>query len=177
MGKFAKPPFWNCDDLSAAVFAPPITEQFGLPYLFGSGELSENSNTGPETNLGADCANFVVYALRRQGQRVPWSDPKRLRDHLDLIARSAATGHSKNKRGGFAAWHNRASGYACCGNNGGPAACRHSRSKRPCRTPASAAPRKSSRSVNSCKIAGKIASICFACRRKSQRRRLSLAAT
>jgi hypothetical protein len=76
-------------------FRAAVTEQFGLPYLFGSGELSENSNTGPETNLGADCANFVVYALRRQGQRVPWSDPKRLRDHLDLVARSAAPDTAK----------------------------------------------------------------------------------
>jgi hypothetical protein len=73
-------------------FRAAVTEQFGLPYLFGSGELSEASNTGPETNLGADCANFVVYALRRQGQRIPWSDPKRLRQHLDLIARSATPG-------------------------------------------------------------------------------------
>src|SRR5262249_869515 len=67
-------------------------EQFGLPYLFGSGELSEFSDTGPETNLGADCANFVVYALRRQGQHIPWSDPKQLRQHLDFMARSATPG-------------------------------------------------------------------------------------
>jgi poly-gamma-glutamate synthesis protein (capsule biosynthesis protein) len=71
-------------------FRAAISEQFGLPYLFGSGELTQDLDTGPETNLGADCANFVVYALRRQGQRVPWSDPKQLRDHLDLIVRSAA---------------------------------------------------------------------------------------
>jgi poly-gamma-glutamate synthesis protein (capsule biosynthesis protein) len=73
-------------------FRAAVTEQFGLPYLFGSGELSEASNTGPETNLGADCANFVVYALRRQGQRIPWSDPKRLRQHLELIGRSVTAG-------------------------------------------------------------------------------------
>jgi hypothetical protein len=57
--------------------------------------LSENSDTGPETNLGADCANFVVYALRRHGHRIPWSDPKQLRDDLDLVARSAAPGTAK----------------------------------------------------------------------------------
>src|SRR5439155_1350688 len=45
--------------------------------------------------LGDDCANFVVYALRRQGQRVPWSDPKRLREYLDLVARSAPPGAAK----------------------------------------------------------------------------------
>jgi len=54
--------------------------------------LSEGFDTGAETNLGADCANFVVYALRRQGERVPWSDPKQLRGHLDLVAQSAAPG-------------------------------------------------------------------------------------
>ncbi|HXQ01824.1 MAG TPA: CapA family protein, partial [Candidatus Udaeobacter sp.] len=71
------------------------TKQFGLPYLFGSGELSENSDTGPETNLGGDCANFVVYALRRQGQRVPWSDPKRLREDLDLVTQSGTPGTAR----------------------------------------------------------------------------------
>jgi poly-gamma-glutamate synthesis protein (capsule biosynthesis protein) len=76
-------------------FRAAITEQFGLPYLFGSGELSEDLDTGPETNLGADCANFVVYALRRQGQRVPWSDPKRLREHLDPLARCVTPGTAK----------------------------------------------------------------------------------
>lgn len=76
-------------------FRAAISEQFGLPYLFGSGELSKDSDTGPEINLGADCANFVVYALRRQGQRVPWSDPKQLREHLDLVARSATSGTAK----------------------------------------------------------------------------------
>jgi poly-gamma-glutamate synthesis protein (capsule biosynthesis protein) len=73
-------------------FRAAVTEQFGLPYLFGSGELSEASDTGPETNLGADCSNFVVYALRRQGQRIPWSNPKQLREHLDFIARLATPG-------------------------------------------------------------------------------------
>src|SRR5947207_15528965 len=72
-------------------FRAAITEQFGLPYLFGSGELSEDFDTGAETNLGADCANFVVYALRRDGRRVPWSDPKRLRGYLDSLPRSVTS--------------------------------------------------------------------------------------
>jgi poly-gamma-glutamate capsule biosynthesis protein CapA/YwtB (metallophosphatase superfamily) len=76
-------------------FRAAITEQFGLPYLFGSGELSDDSDTGPETDLGADCANFVIYALRRNGRRIPWSDPKRLRENLDLIAQSATLGGAK----------------------------------------------------------------------------------
>jgi hypothetical protein len=73
-------------------FRAALTEQFGLPYLFGSGQLSEASETGPETRLGADCANFIVYALRRQGQRIPWSDPKQLRQRLDPVARDIRPG-------------------------------------------------------------------------------------
>jgi hypothetical protein len=91
-GKIRETPVLELRRFIASGFRAAISEQFGLPYLFGSGELSENSDTGPETNLGADCANFVVYALRRQGQRIPWSDPKRLRQHLELIGRSATPG-------------------------------------------------------------------------------------
>jgi hypothetical protein len=94
-GKIRETPVLELRRFLGSGFRAAVTEQFGLPYLFGSGGLSENSTTGPETNLGADCANFVVYALRRQGQRVPWSDPKRLRDHLDLVVRSAAPGTAK----------------------------------------------------------------------------------
>jgi cell wall-associated NlpC family hydrolase len=88
-GKIRETPVMELRRFIGSGFRAAVTEQFGLPYLFGSGELSEASDTGPETNLGADCANFVVYALRRQGQRIPWSDPKRLREHLNFIARSA----------------------------------------------------------------------------------------
>ncbi|PYK10758.1 MAG: hypothetical protein DME65_08940 [Verrucomicrobia bacterium] len=94
-GKIRETPILELRRFTGSGFRAAISEQFGLPYLFGSGELSENSNTGPETNLGADCANFVIYALRRQGQRIPWSDPKRLRDNLDLVAQSAAPGTAR----------------------------------------------------------------------------------
>jgi hypothetical protein len=94
-GKIRETPVLELRRFIRSGFRAAISEQFGLPYLFGSGELSENSDTGPETNLGADCANFVVYALRRQGQRVPWSDPKRLHDYLNLVAQSSAPGTAK----------------------------------------------------------------------------------
>lgn len=94
-GKIRETPVLELRRVFGHGFRASITEQFGLPYLFGIGELSENSNTGPETHLGADCANFVVYALRRQGWRVPWSDPKRLRHQLELAARSARPGTAK----------------------------------------------------------------------------------
>jgi poly-gamma-glutamate capsule biosynthesis protein CapA/YwtB (metallophosphatase superfamily) len=73
-------------------FRAAITEQFGLPYLFGSGELNDGTNTGPETGFGADCANFVVYALRRQGSPVPWSNPKQLRKYLEPVAENIRAG-------------------------------------------------------------------------------------
>jgi hypothetical protein len=68
-------------------FRAALLEQFGLPYLFGSGGLRDGPSTGPETGWGADCANFLIYALRRSGHRVPWSDPKQLRRHLELVAK------------------------------------------------------------------------------------------
>lgn len=91
-GKVRETPVMELRRFIGSGFRAAVTQQFGLPYLFGSGELSAASDTGPETNLGADCANFVVYALRRQGQRIPWSDPKRLRQQLDFVARSATPG-------------------------------------------------------------------------------------
>jgi hypothetical protein len=76
-------------------FRAAITEQFGLPYLFGSGELIDGDNTGPETGFGADCANFVVYALRRQGRVVPWSNPKQLRKYLEPLAQNIRPGEAR----------------------------------------------------------------------------------
>ena len=76
-------------------FRAALTEQFRLPYLFGSGELRAGDETGPETGFGADCANFVVYALRRQGYPVPWSNPKQLKKSLEPVAQSVRPGQTK----------------------------------------------------------------------------------
>jgi hypothetical protein len=73
-------------------FRAAVTEQFGLPYLFGSGELRAGGETGPETGFGADCANFVVYALRRQGYPAAWSNPKQLQKYLEPVARNVRPG-------------------------------------------------------------------------------------
>jgi hypothetical protein len=77
---------------SGAGFRAALTEQFRLPYLFGSGELRAGDETGPETGFGADCANFVVYALRRQGCAVPWSNPKQLKKYLEPVAQNVRPG-------------------------------------------------------------------------------------
>jgi hypothetical protein len=76
-------------------FHAAIMEQFGLPYLFGSGELRDRTSTGPETGWGADCANFVVYALRRQGGQIPWSNPRQLRRYLEPVMLKAGAGEAK----------------------------------------------------------------------------------
>ncbi len=75
-------------------FRAALMEQFGLPYLFGSGQLRAGGETGPETGFGADCANFVVYALRRQGYAVPWSNPKQLKKYLKPVAENVRPGES-----------------------------------------------------------------------------------
>jgi hypothetical protein len=84
-------------------FRAALTEQFRLPYLFGSGELTDEFNTGPETGFGADCANFVVYALRRQGHAVPWSNPKQLRKYLELVADNVRPGDAAIREDDLAA--------------------------------------------------------------------------
>jgi hypothetical protein len=76
-------------------FRAAIMEQFGLPYLFGSGEMRNGTNTGPETGWGADCANFVVYALRRQGRQIPWSNPRQLKKYLEPVAQSTGAGEAR----------------------------------------------------------------------------------
>ena len=76
-------------------FEAAITEQFGLPYLFGSGELQDGTNTGPETGWGADCANFLVYAFRRQGRLIPWSNPKQLRRYLEPAGEGIGVGEQR----------------------------------------------------------------------------------
>ncbi len=83
-------------------FRAALTEQFGLPYLFGSGELMTRNDTGPETGLGADCANFVVYALRREGRLVPWSNPKQLRRYLEPIAENVRPGEYQTNEAAIA---------------------------------------------------------------------------
>jgi hypothetical protein len=76
-------------------FHAALTEQFGLPYLFGSGEMRDGRSTGPETGWGADCANFLVYAFRRQGRPIPWCNPRQLRDYLELMAQNTEAGAAK----------------------------------------------------------------------------------
>jgi hypothetical protein len=76
-------------------FRAALTEQFGLPYLFGSGELRDDANTGPETGWGADCANFLVYALRRQGRPIPWCNPRQLRKYLEPVMLKTGAGEAK----------------------------------------------------------------------------------
>jgi hypothetical protein len=94
-GRLLETPVIEVRRFAGAGFRAALTEQFGLPYLFGSGELRAGDETGPETGFGADCANFVVYALRRQGYPVPWSNPKQLKKYLEPVAQNLRPGQGK----------------------------------------------------------------------------------
>jgi hypothetical protein len=94
-GHLRETPVIEVRRFAGAGFRAAISEQFGLPYLFGSGELKEAGDTGPETKFGADCANFVVYALRRQGRPVPWSNPKQLRKYLEPRGEQVGAGEAR----------------------------------------------------------------------------------
>jgi hypothetical protein len=64
-----------------------LSEQFGLPYVFGSTFLSATAadgtrRSGVECGEGADCANFLSAALRADGWRTPWGSVADLRDAL-----------------------------------------------------------------------------------------------
>jgi hypothetical protein len=67
-------------------FRAGLSEQFGLPYVFGAGFLRRGGLRGPDTGVGNDCANFLVLAWRRSGLRMPWSNPAQLRGHLVGLA-------------------------------------------------------------------------------------------
>jgi len=104
-GRIRETPAIEIRRFAGTGFRAALTEQFGLPYLFGSGELTDAANSGPETGWGADCANFVVYAFRRQGRSIPWSNPKQLRKYLDPLGQDLRAGEAalteEDLRGGL----------------------------------------------------------------------------
>ncbi len=71
----------------ASGFRAALSEQFRLPYLFGSTFLhATDSNgavySGAECLEGADCANFLSAAYRSEGWRTPWGSASDLRQAL-----------------------------------------------------------------------------------------------
>ncbi|MFC4994595.1 CapA family protein [Rubritalea tangerina] len=64
-----------------------LSEQMGSPYVFGIGKVHLHGESGPETRIGNDCANFLVYAFRQNGVRIGWCNPRQLRSQLRLISR------------------------------------------------------------------------------------------
>lgn len=59
--------------------------QFALPYIFDSRLLRQGHATGPETHLGADCANFIAHGLRAAGWPLPWGSPRDMLPHLQPV--------------------------------------------------------------------------------------------
>ncbi len=68
--------------------AGSLSEQHGLPYIFGIGLLCLGQESGPETLLGNDCANFIIHALRLNGYSIPWGDPSQFCRHLEPLAKN-----------------------------------------------------------------------------------------
>lgn len=66
-------------------FRGGLSEQFGMPYVFGAGFLRQGDESGPDTGVGNDCANFLVYSWRRSGVAMPWCNPAQLKRHLALV--------------------------------------------------------------------------------------------
>jgi hypothetical protein len=65
-----------------------LTEIFNLPYVFGSQYLKDGQENGPMTRFGSDCANFLIYGLRRGGAGISWGDVRHLASHLKIIENS-----------------------------------------------------------------------------------------
>lgn len=69
-------------DAGGAIFRSALSEGFARPYAFGCGLVGG----GPEEFVAADCANFVIAGLRRDGWRIPWGDPKQFAAHCRELA-------------------------------------------------------------------------------------------
>lgn len=63
-------------------FRASLSECFGMPYVFGIAGIAEDDLSGVESGWGSDCSNFLIHAWRRNGLRIPWGDPGRLRTFL-----------------------------------------------------------------------------------------------
>lgn len=58
-------------------FRGALSEEFARPYAFGCGLLA----LGPDGLVANDCANFLVAAIRREGWRMPWCNPKQFSEY------------------------------------------------------------------------------------------------
>lgn len=63
-----------------------LTEIFNLPYIFGSAFLRNGGRQGPDTLYGAECATFIIYAIRKSGVMIPYVDPGNLKKYLKTEA-------------------------------------------------------------------------------------------
>ncbi len=63
-------------------FRGALSECFKMPYVFGIAAVREGELTGVESGWGADCANLLIHAWRRNGLPIRWGDPGVLRSQL-----------------------------------------------------------------------------------------------
>lgn len=88
--RFSAPVVIRFRAAGTAGFRASLSEQFGLPYVFGSTFLTSiaadgTRRSGAECAEGADCANFLSGALRAQGWRTPWGSVADLRGALSPL--------------------------------------------------------------------------------------------
>ena len=70
---------------TAEGFRGALSECLGMPYVFGISRVTDDERTGVESGWGADCANLLVYAWRRQGIPLVWGDPSTLARQLSTM--------------------------------------------------------------------------------------------
>ena len=84
-GEHRRTPVISVRVLRGEGFLAGLSEQFELPYIFGAGSLRQGEWSGAELGWGNDCANFLVWAWRRDGWGLPWCNPKQLRTWLEPL--------------------------------------------------------------------------------------------
>lgn len=62
-----------------------LTEMYNQPYIWGSAGLSEMTHQS-ERLEGADCADFIVYGVRRMGRHIPYTYTGELPKFTKLVA-------------------------------------------------------------------------------------------
>ncbi len=70
---------------SEKTFLGRISEIINCPYVFGSTILKINNQQSAEAMIGTDCANFIIYAKKRQGFDMSYGNPEQLKRHLKLV--------------------------------------------------------------------------------------------
>lgn len=67
-----------------------LTELGGIPYVFGSAPIGREIHQA-ERGIGVDCADLMVYGLRRMGHEVPYISSRTMKPYSRAIVGPVAT--------------------------------------------------------------------------------------